>query len=147
VTKTAVSTRLETGKFAERVGLELNRAARYHFFVSFVVFDFSVFGADSPCGNKNCDQMQSLFNVNTRKIDEIAVLDTERVAVLLPETARQGAEIVSRRLSDLVLEQIKQCGGKVPEASFHVEIASYPDAAGVRPIADYLKELTPREVN
>ena len=145
--KTAVTTKLEAGKFAERVGLELNRAARYHFFVSFVVFDFSVFGAESPCLSEACAHMESLFTANTRKVDEIAVIDSERMAVLLPETTRQGAEIVSRRLSDLVLEQIKKSGRKTPEAAFHVEIASYPDAAGVRPIADYLNELTPREVN
>jgi GGDEF domain-containing protein len=142
-----VSTGTETGKFAERVGLELNRAARYHFFVSFVVFDFSVFGAESPCQTDACDQMQSLFSVNTRKVDEIAILGGERLAVLLPETSRQGAEIVSRRLSGIVSEQIKLSGGKMPEAAFHVEIASYPDAAGVRPIVDYLKELAPGEVN
>jgi GGDEF domain-containing protein len=142
-----VSVRNENGNFAERVGLELNRAARYHFFVSFIVFDFSVFGSESPCGGDACEQMQTLFSVNSRKVDEIAILGGQRLAVLLPETPRQGAEIVSRRLTELVHKQIKLTGRKPLDAAFHVEIASYPDAAGVRPISDYLKELTLREVS
>jgi hypothetical protein len=147
VTEKVMSKDLQTGKFAERVGLELNRAARYHFFVSFVVFDFSIFGQDSPCHIDTCKHIETIFTVNTRKVDEVAIIDSERVAVLLPETSRQGAEIVTRRLSEVITEQMKLSGRKTPESAFHVEIASYPDPAGVRPITDYLAELTPREVN
>ena len=79
--------------FVERVGRELQRAERYRIFLSLIVLDFNSVRLISD-GGETADvaKLVDLVTGNTRSVDHAALVETGKVAVLLPETPRQGAE-------------------------------------------------------
>ena len=78
------------------------------------------------------------------KVTLRAGLDHKRLAVLFPETPRQGAEVATRRLAELVREQMSEVTGKQFNKTVPVEIASYPDTGGTKTLDEFLKEFAER---
>jgi len=130
------------GKFAHQLNLELKRAERYRIFVSLLLVDLSkIKGIDA---NKipTADEFVRSIRPQMREIDVVSEVNGNRVGVLLPETSRQGAEVVARRVGDLVKTVVGDIIQESTDVAVSIEMASYPDAAGARSLEEYLKELT-----
>lgn len=134
--------------FVERVGRELQRAERYRIFVSLIILDLNSLrtnsgGSDAAGSAKLID----LVTGNTRSVDHTALVDTGKVAVLLPETPRQGAEVAGRRVSELIRSKYSKSGADSGDFVIPLEMASFPDAAGARTVQEMLGDLATVESN
>ncbi|UCG63114.1 MAG: hypothetical protein JSV52_07470 [Candidatus Zixiibacteriota bacterium] len=134
--------------FLTRVSAELKRAERYRIFVSLIVLDVGA------VRNISADENFSLINDvvgyvqrYVRVIDDISLLGPYKVGMLFPETTRQGAEIASKRISELIKQQLSELNGSPFDQVIPLEMASYPDAAGARSIADFLMEYSKQNLN
>ncbi len=133
--------------FVERVGEELQRAERYRIFVSLVVLDLDSLKKDSARETAEFDRLVKLIKGNTRSIDSAALVNSRKMAVLLPETPRQGAEIAARRVTELIRQSYPaDFNGNVDQV-IPLEMASFPDAAGAKTVKEILSELTMAEPN
>jgi GGDEF domain-containing protein len=134
--------------FIDRVGIELKRAERYRIFVSVLILDVgAVAQTTSSKAPSVMDDLVGIIRKHIRAIDNISVLDPYRVAVLLPETARQGAEIASRRITELIRNNLSDDNGRRFDQVIPLEMASYPDAAGAMSINDFLREYSEKNLN
>lgn len=131
----------EKNPFIDRVDVELKRAQRYQIFISLLVYDLSFL---QNLEIKNYDQLHKdileLVVQKIRAIDDVTLLDSSKIAFLLPETNRQGAEIASRRISSVLKEYFSEGNSKEIEDIITPEMASYPDAAGTKSIKDFLMD-------
>lgn len=138
---------LDTGGFVDRVGVELNRAERYRIFVSLTLIDLSPL---AKAGNGLADGVRESLGRRVRETvracDYVAFVDNTSLAMLFPETPRQGAEIASRRVAALVREEIAKVSGETKDV-IPVEIASYPDTAGAKTMNAFLEELAKKRRN
>jgi len=133
---------MEPEEFIERAGIELHRAERYRVFVSLSVLDMGSIADQLGDEFSSCASTvaEALSNV-IRKCDYATCIDDTCLAVLFPETPRQGAEVATRRLTDLVKEKLFETTGKEISRTLPVEIASYPDTGGTKTLDDLLKEF------
>jgi hypothetical protein len=139
---------LDTSGFADRVGIELSRAERYRIFVSLTLMDLGAvmqrlvdISADLP------DKLGAAVCRAVRACDYVAFIDHQSLALLFPETPRQGAEIAARRVADLVKDEIGRMLGEEYREVIPVEIASFPDTAGAKTMKGFLEELARRRRN
>jgi len=136
------------GTFAARVGVELSRAERYRVFLSLTVLDLGP--ARDQAGSDAKEVLEDLTGQvqgAVRACDCVELLDGKCLAVLLPETKRQDAEIVAHRLADLVTGRLSKSSGASIEKVVPVEIASYPDTAGAKTMAEFLEDLAAKSQN
>lgn len=128
--------------FVERVGQELQRAERYRIFVSLIVFDLNSLRTNSG-GNETADsaKLVDLVAGNTRSVDHAALVDNGKVAVLLPETPRQGAEVAGRRVAELIRSKYPLSDSNSTTVGIPLEMASFPDAAGARTVEEMLGDF------
>ena len=134
--------------FVDLAGIELHRAERYRVFVSMTLLDFGfarqhISGEFDPVREALKHQVRK----SIRACDYIAMLEGDRLALLFPETPRQGAEVAARRLADLVRQEVSRLAEKPISDIIPVEIASYPDTAGAKTLAGFLKELADKNRN
>ena len=144
-----VSVKLGTdSSFFKRVDLELKRAERYRLFVSLIVLDLSfVRSLNRDQSPQLLGDLLQVVRENVRVIDNVSALADHRVALLLPETSRQGAEIAARRLSELIRSSLtQQTSGKIDD-TIPLEMISFPDAAGAKTVTDFLQELSEQSRN
>jgi GGDEF domain-containing protein len=135
-------------KFARTLDLELKRAKRYRIFISMSVLDLSFTGDIAGAeGAFSLDATVDLIREHIREIDNVVALEDDRVGLLFPETPRQGAEIASKRLAELIKNSIENATHKSLDALIPVEMVSYPDAAGAKSMTDYLEELLKKRRN
>ena len=122
-------------------GIELKRAERYRVFVTMIRFDLSVIDKLFP--EKSESVLNEMVNFAQSKIrGSDMISSTQRsIAILIPETPRQGAEVTSRRLSEMFRQRLSEMATSEIEDVIPLEMASYPDTAGARPMADFLEEL------
>jgi len=130
-------------EFLTKAGIELERARRYKVFVSASVLDLSPAGkalglVNSPARLRVGDGIKKLI----RSCDYAAYLGADNIALLFPETSRQGAEIVTKRITKLIQDELSMGAGGVSNEIIPVEIASYPDTAGARSLSELLTELS-----
>ncbi len=144
-----LTVRLSTNNsFFERVGLELKRAERYRLFVSLIVLDLSsVHSVNRDQSPQLLSDLVQVVRENIRVIDNVSVLANHRVALLLPETSRQGAEIAARRLSELIRSSLTQQASGGIDDTIPLEMVSYPDAAGAKTVTDFLRDLSEQSRN
>ena len=134
--------------FAQKVEVELNRAERYRVFVSLTVLDLSQ--AEELAGNKAPEVIQDVtagIKDAVRTCDYVALLNDRCLAILLPETPRQGAEVASNRLAEIARNRLVARFGQEANRAIPVEIASYPDTGGARTLNGFLEELAGRSRN
>jgi GGDEF domain-containing protein len=134
--------------FIQRVEVELNRAERYRVFVSLTVFDLGP--VREIAGDKNHEVLTDV-SVQVRELvracDYVALLHDHCLAVLQPETPRQGAEIAAKRLATMVKDRLVARLGEDANRAIPVEIASFPDTAGARTLNGFLEELAQKSQN
>jgi GGDEF domain-containing protein len=136
------------GAFANKVEMELNRAERYRVFVSLTVLDLGP--AREAVGDKVFELMTDLVSGvknAVRACDYVELIEGHCLAVLLPETPRQGAEIAARRLADIIQGKFSESIGQPIDKVIPVEIASYPDTAGAKTVTGFLEELSKKSRN
>jgi GGDEF domain-containing protein len=134
---------LPSESFAKRLDLELKRAERYRIFVSTIVFDLSFVKRDKDIDVEGIvNQTVAHIRNNIREIDNVAVIGDYKIGLLFPETPRQGAEIASKRIAELIRNSISNVTKKEMEHLIPMEMVSYPDAAGAKSLSEFLKELT-----
>ena len=134
--------------FLDLVNVELKRAERYRIFVSLIVLDVGFVQASFP--EKTSSVMTELLGFiqkNVRAIDNVSLLNPFKLGLLFPETTRQGAEIASRRISDLIRTRLSELNNQNYEQVIPLEMASYPDAAGARSITDFLRDYSEKNIN
>lgn len=134
--------------FVDLAGIELHRAERYRVFVSMTLIDFS-FAREHFAGDieKLKATLRQKVRQAIRACDYVAVLEGDNLALLFPETPRQGAEVATRRLADLVRTEVARMTSKDVKDIVPVEIASYPDTAGAKTLAGFLEELAEKNRN
>jgi GGDEF domain-containing protein len=124
------------------VGSELRRAERYSIFVSLGVMDLSSTRMDS--NNTGQDDLLSLLQVvrkNIRDVDYASYISGSKLGLLFPETPRQGAETVVKRVAGIVRQHLLETGTLRESTDIiPLEMASYPDAAGAKTITEILQE-------
>ena len=127
--------------FIDRVDVELKRAQRYQIFISLLVYDLSFLqNLDIDDYDQLHKDILGLVAQKIRAIDDVTLLDSSKIAFLLPETNRQGAEIASRRISSVLKEYFSEGKNKEIEDVITPEMSSYPDAAGTKSIKDFLMD-------
>lgn len=133
--------------FINKVDLELKRAERYSIFVSVLLFDLSFL--PDKYRNESPDVVRDILDEihkQIRDIDDAAILGDNKLALLFPETDRQGAEIAARRLVDTIKKRLEELNAQIDNI-LTPEMASYPDAAGARSIKDFLMEYSTKSLN
>ncbi len=136
---------LSSSPFINRVDIELKRAQRYQIFVSLLVYDISFLSTNkSDTENENSlqEKIFQAISQTVRAIDNVSMLAVDKIALLLPETNRQGAEIASRRISSVLKECLDSHNSEFTVDTVAPEMASYPDAAGMKSIKDYLTDFS-----
>ncbi len=129
--------------FFDRIDLELKRAKRYSVFVSMLLVDLSF--VEEYCIKENkriIDEIYNLIRSQIRVVDFASVIDKYTIGFLFPETSRQGAEIVARRINDIIRQYLSKQNGCLKGRIIPMEMASFPDAAGNKTITEFLREYT-----
>lgn len=143
-----VDNMLTSKVFINQAGLELKRAERYRVFVSLVVLDLPFFKEKRDLPRElSADAITAIIRQNVRASDNFSFLDDHSVAILFPETSRQGAEVTARRISEAIRHQVKVVTGNGAGDVIPLEMASYPDSGGARTVAEFLTVLADRKVS
>ncbi len=132
----------QSDPFVDSAYLELKRAERYRLFLSIITLDLG-FG-DTQSGDSPRLSLEGLLRdirSGIRAVDSVGIVGRRRLTVVLPETGRQGAAVAARRVADLVRNRLTQQSQVLKDQVLQLEMASYPDAAGTRSVADLLDEL------
>lgn len=130
---------IDASMFINRVDYELKRAERYSIFMSLVVYDMSLLrNSIKDDYEKRTKDLYEDISEKVRKVDIVSLLGDSQIALLCPETNRQGAEIVSKRIYQIIKENIKDIDLK--DYVIPMEIASYPDTTGTTTISQFLHE-------
>jgi len=134
--------------FLDRVGTELKRAERYRIFISLIVLDVDFIKSVFPRQSESIlNDIMGLVQKHIRAIDNISLLDSFKLGLLFPETTRQGAEIASKRISEIIRNRLSELNDKKLDQVIPLEMASYPDAAGAKSITDFLQEYSEKHLN
>ncbi|MEE8577786.1 MAG: hypothetical protein V3T31_11075 [candidate division Zixibacteria bacterium] len=133
--------------FLNQTGIELKRAERYHIFVSLIAIDletiFSGLGKNEPSLSCLCSRIRE----SVRASDNFAMVGEHCLAMLFPETPRQGAEATGRRIAEMIKSEMETRTGSQIDGVIPVEMASYPDTAGALTIADMIETLQTKTSN
>lgn len=108
--------------FVSRAEQELKRAERYLSFVSLVLFEVVPVGYNWDEELKK--RVVEVARSSVRETDLVGVSNTHRVAVLLVETPRRGAERASERLAGQLLDFCLKEKGK---SKLVMHIHSFPE--------------------
>jgi hypothetical protein len=138
---------LSPQSFLNQGCIELKRSERYRVFVTLVLFHL---GFVRELFDQRAEEIMRELAVaaqsNIRSSDMITTMNGS-IAVLIPETPRQGAEVTSRRLGDLLRRRLGDFLQGEVDQIIPMEIASYPDTAGARKLAEFLDELAEKHLN
>ncbi len=132
---------LDFDAWYHQVATELSRAERYRVFVSLLVFEIGQGSSRTAVS----DQVAETLRRQTRNCDYQARVNSRAVAILMPETSRQGAESAARRL----LATLEQSGLPIDSSDEAVTLrmASYPDSGGTQSLIDLLSDLASHQRN
>jgi len=105
-----------------RLAEECNRSERYLHFFSILTLDTLplILDADEERQIEKLSEIATLLRMNVRKTDIIGLMEDGNFALILPETPGEGAEVVVRRLKEL-LELMEG-----PEKPIRMKLALYP---------------------
>jgi PleD family two-component response regulator len=136
--------------FTSRINFELKRAERYRFFISLVVLNLGpvLEAMESPDHTNGHNRERFLTDIgglirkSVREIDAVSNSGRSKIALLFPETSRQGAEAAAHRISEVLTSFCASYFKRPADYLIPVEISSFPDAAGARSVASYLEEFS-----
>jgi len=130
-------------KFVDQVDLELKRAERYSVFVSIVIMDLSFL--ETYLEKPESEPVKAVIDKvrkSIRIMDYVSPLEGNKIGFLFPETARQGAEIAGRRISEIIRDYFSKKDKVTLDRVIPFQMASYPDAAGTISVSDFLKNYS-----
>ncbi len=120
--------------FLERLNEELYRSKRYQFKFAFLMLDIDDF--------KNCNdtyghlvgdvvlkEIGRLVKDSVREIDLVSRYGGEELAVVLPESSREGAKLVAERIRKRIAENVFTAYDEKVEVTVSVGLAIYPEDA------------------
>lgn len=119
--------------FLQDTEVELSRAKRYSTVFSVVVVDIPDSVLDSVDRRKHARALRDLsraLNEAVRTVDRVAyVIDgtTHRLAMVLPETPRDGAIIFTKRFALRVTAIVNALGGSMDVDDIELDIMTYPE--------------------
>ena len=138
----------EVDTFLNQAGIELKRAERYRVFISLIVIDLSF--TDEIFGDKAREMKEKIIEVtqqNVRGSDLLSRVGDDKLVLLFPETSRQGAEVTSKRLSEIIRNRLSMLSERRVDNIIHLEMSSFPDTAGAKTVSAFLEELAERSRN
>ena len=120
--------------FAQRVQQELKRAERYCEFLSLMVIDITSLSKFArkkarlgPGWQTLEENLENTIRRSVRETDIVSKFEKGRLALLLTETPKEGANCVRRRLTE-ELKMFVSSSFKVPQGwEAPAEIVSFPD--------------------
>ncbi|MBD3331221.1 diguanylate cyclase [candidate division GN15 bacterium] len=128
--------------FTHAVLQELKRAERYSTFLSCGLLELGSLADQHQVSPEQLIQAVSEHvRHNVREVDSVTALDNQRLAFLLPETSRQGAEVAISRMSDVIRRRVAELTEKQVDDFIPLKVASFPDSSGTRTIKEFLKEI------
>ena len=127
--------------FITKVDTELSRAKRYSIFVTMSVFDLSdILSSDHDSRVIDSAELLEIVRNQVRDIDYVSYINDNQLGVLLPETSRQGAEVVVKRVAEILKASLSEKVDFSINEHIPFEIASFPDAGGAKSIKDFLND-------
>jgi len=138
----------EVDTFLNQAGIELKRAERYRVFISLIVIDLSF--TDEIFGEQAREMKEKIIKVtqqNVRGSDLLSRVGDDKLVLLFPETSRQGAEVTSKRLSEIIRNRLSMLSEHRVDNIIRLEMSSFPDTAGAKTVAVFLEELAERSRN
>jgi diguanylate cyclase (GGDEF)-like protein len=104
--------------FIELVNMEINRARRYEHPFTMACIDLDNFKTVNDCfGHSTGDILLRLvartIQENIRVTDTVARLGGDEFAILLPETGRNGAEVILQKIQKINLDIMRRHGWPV----------------------------------
>ncbi|MGE5620614.1 MAG: diguanylate cyclase [Sphingomonadaceae bacterium] len=125
--------------FQDRLGLEIERAARYQRPLSLIMMDLNHFKRYNDLfGHQGGDEalrtISATIQREVRRIDVVARYGGDEFAVILPETVAPQALVVAARIDRALRAQGLEfrMGAETGRLSLCMGISSYPDLAGNR---------------
>ena len=119
--------------FVEDTDLEMSRAQRYSTIFSVAVADIPAAALDSmdrKHRNVTLRHLGRLMSHSVRTVDRAVHGADERrhrLAVVLPETGREGVNVFTDRLVDRLAAYLNQRGASIPPSAIGRVAVSYPD--------------------
>ena len=119
--------------FVEDTDLEMSRAQRYSTIFSVAVADIPAAALDSMDRNHRNATLRHLGRLmshSVRTVDRAVHGADERrhrLAVVLPETGREGVNVFTDRLVDRLAAYLNQRGASIPPSAIGRVAVSYPD--------------------
>jgi hypothetical protein len=128
--------------FTHAVLQELKRAERYSTFLSCGILELGTL-ADNHRINPGelIDAVREHVRRNIREVDSVTALDDRRLAFLLPETSRQGAEVAISRMTEVVRRRLADITRQSVDDFVPLTMASFPDSSGTGTIKEFLKKI------
>ncbi|MCJ7507474.1 MAG: diguanylate cyclase [candidate division Zixibacteria bacterium] len=120
--------------FGLRTEQELKRAERYCEFLSLMVIDIS--SLSKFVQKKNITEqrlkelegnLESIVRKNVRETDIVSKFEKNRLALLLSETPKEGANCVCGRLEEEIRAYASDIFKTPQDWKAHIEIVSFPD--------------------
>jgi GGDEF domain-containing protein len=115
--------------FSVRAAQELRRAERYRLFMSLIVVHSDQMDSiddDDPEQGRLTD-LPSIIRTNCRVSDLVSGVEDGKFAVLLVETAPEGAQIFMARLKDITQSLFAGQTDAGKNISVSIELVSFPD--------------------
>ncbi len=91
--------------FGKRLAEEVGRAERYSLDMSVILLEFESGSAKPPSRAGIINNIAGVLRSNVRAADQLARYDSNRFAILLPETPRDAGQAVAAKVIDIVHEQ------------------------------------------
>jgi diguanylate cyclase (GGDEF)-like protein len=116
----------------ERLAEEFERSSRHNFNLSFVMIDIDYFKNYNDTyghlvGDVVLKEIVKLIKNNTREVDLIGRFGGEEFCIILPETNKEEALLVSERIREIVEKHKFRAYDEMTDVSVSIGIATYPD--------------------
>lgn len=116
----------------ERLSEEFERSARHNFDLSFVMADIDHFKSYNDTyghlvGDVVLRDIVDLLKSNTREVDLVGRFGGEEFCIILPETKKQDALLVSERIREMVQQRRFKAYDELTDVTLSMGIASYPE--------------------
>lgn len=132
----------------DKARVELQRAERYRIFVSFICIDFSFVNSRFKSDSSTIlSQLEDSARTVVRGCDSVSMMPDGCLALLYPETNRDGAELGARRVTEALRHRMTELTEDPLPEVIPLDIASFPDAAGAKTIDQLMSDLNCRQKN
>ena len=117
-----------------RLDEEIARAERYRNTFCIVMLDIDHFKAVNdtyghPFGDYVLKKLGEIIRGSLRNVDSLYRYGGEEFFILMPETAREGAEIVVNRSMTAISEYVFSCDGQEMNVTVSMGVSIFPDQA------------------